>query len=48
MTLDYRVYPVLFVDDETQNLVAFRYAMEEQFGVLTASSGAQALAVVLP
>lgn len=43
MTLDYRLYPVLFVDDETQNLVAFRYAMEDQFNVLTASSGAQAL-----
>lgn len=43
MTLDYRLYPVLFVDDETQNLVAFRYAMEDQFHVMTASSGAQAL-----
>jgi two-component system NtrC family sensor kinase len=43
VTLDYRLYPVLFVDDETQNLVAFRYAMEDQFHVMTASSGAQAL-----
>jgi len=37
---------VLFVDDETQNLVAFRYAMEEQFSVLTASSGPQALDIL--
>ena len=46
MSLDYRVYPVLFVDDETQNLVAFRYAMEDQFSVLTATSGAQALEIL--
>lgn len=46
MSLDYRVYPVLYADDETQNLVAFRYAMEEQFSVLTASSGAQALEIL--
>jgi signal transduction histidine kinase len=46
VTLDYRVYPVLFVDDETQNLVAFRYAMEEQFSVITASSGPQALEIL--
>src|SRR5689334_21312108 len=46
MTLDYRAYPVLFVDDESQNLVAFRYAMEDQFGVLTASSGDQALEIL--
>ncbi|HMI91653.1 MAG TPA: ATP-binding protein, partial [Polyangiales bacterium] len=31
---------------ETQNLVAFRYAMEEQFSVLTASSGPQALDIL--
>ena len=37
---------MLFVDDETQNLVAFRYAMEEQFSVLTASSGPQALDIL--
>lgn len=43
MGLDYRRYPVLFVDDEPQNQVAFRYAMEDQFSVLTATGGADAL-----
>jgi hypothetical protein len=38
MTIDYYAYPVLFVDDEQQNLVAFEYAMEEQFSVLTAQA----------
>ncbi len=46
MTIDYHAYPVLFVDDEQQNLVAFEYAMEEQFTVLTASSGEDALRIL--
>lgn len=43
MTVDYKLYPVLFVDDEPQNLVVFRYAMEDHFTVLTARSGEEAL-----
>jgi two-component system, NtrC family, sensor kinase len=43
MTVDYKLYPVLFVDDEPQNLVVFRYAMEDHFTVLTARSGDEAL-----
>lgn len=46
MALDYRVYPVLYVDDEHQNLVAFRYAMEGYFTVLTAKSGEEALEIL--
>lgn len=43
MPIDYQQYPVLFVDDEPQNLVVFRYALEEHFTILTASSGQEAL-----
>lgn len=46
MLVDYKLYPVLFVDDEPQNLVVFRYAMEDHFSVLTASSGNEALALL--
>lgn len=41
-----RTYPILFVDDEHQNLIAFRFALEDQFAVLTAQSGAEALVVL--
>jgi signal transduction histidine kinase len=43
MAIDYKQHPILFVDDEPQNLVVFRYALEEQFRVLTAQSGDEAL-----
>jgi two-component system, NtrC family, sensor kinase len=43
MAVEHKLYPVLFVDDEPQNLVVFRYAMEDHFTVLTAQSGAEAL-----
>lgn len=46
MTIDYREYPVLFVDDERQNLVTFRYAFEDRFHVMTASSGEEALEIL--
>lgn len=46
MAVEYKLYPILFVDDEPQNLVVFRYAMEEHFTVLTAQSGAEALEVL--
>lgn len=46
MGVDYRRYPLLFVDDEVPNQVAFRYAMEEQFHVLTASGGHEALRIL--
>ena len=43
---DYRAFPVLYVDDEPQNLLTFRYALEDRFSVLTAESGSQALDVL--
>jgi signal transduction histidine kinase len=46
MSVDYKQYAVLFVDDEPQNLVVFRYAMEEHFTVLTAGSGVEALGIL--
>jgi signal transduction histidine kinase len=46
MAIDYKLHAVLFVDDEPQNLVVFRYAMEEHFNVLTAQSGEQALEIL--
>src|SRR5688572_7546072 len=46
MAVEYKLYPILFVDDEPQNLVVFRYAMEEHFTVLTAPSGPAALQIL--
>ena len=43
---DYRAFPVLYVDDEPQNLLTFRYALEDRFAVVTAQSGPQALEVL--
>ena len=43
MTFDPRGYAVLFVDDEPENLLTFRYAFDDQLTILTASSGAEAL-----
>ncbi len=46
MSLDYRAYPILYVDDEQQNLVSFQYAMEGYFTVLTARTGPDALKIL--
>ena len=46
MPVDYLAYPVLFVDDEHQNLMTFSYAFEERFTVFTASSGQEAIGVL--
>ena len=43
MSINYSAYPVLYVDDEAPNLVAVRYALEEAFTLLTATSGEEAL-----
>jgi two-component system probable response regulator PhcQ len=39
--LDYRRYPVLYVDDEVENLEAFRDEFEEYFTIHTAVTGAE-------
>lgn len=46
MRLDRSQYAVLFVDDEPHNLVTFRYAMDDQFNVLTAGSADEALRIL--
>ncbi len=46
MTLDLKEYPVLVVDDEEDNLVAFDLNFADDFTLRTASSGAQALEIL--
>jgi signal transduction histidine kinase len=41
--LDYRQYPVLYIDDEVENLEAFRDEFEEYFTIHTAATGAEGL-----
>jgi DNA-binding NtrC family response regulator len=41
--LDYREYPVLYVDDERENLRVFELAFKRDFAVVTAESGEQGL-----
>ncbi len=41
-----RAYPILYVDDEPQNLFTFRYALEDRFNVITAHSGSEAMRVL--
>jgi two-component system, probable response regulator PhcQ len=45
-TQDYRKYAVLYVDDEEQALKYFRKSMEKDFRVLTATSVAEAAAIL--
>lgn len=46
MTIDYREYPILYVDDEASNLVALRYSLEDQFTVLTTQHAEDALRIL--
>lgn len=46
MSIDYRSYPVLYVDDDAANLVAVQYALEDAFTILTATSGEEALRIL--
>ena len=41
--LDYREYPVLYVDDEPENLRIFELAFRREFSVVTAESGDEGL-----
>ncbi len=43
---DYREYPVLYVDDEPENLRIFELAFRRDFGVLTAPDAASALRII--
>lgn len=44
--LDYREYPVLYVDDEPENLRIFELTFRRDFSVLTAQSGDEALEIL--
>ena len=44
--LDYRRYPVLYIDDEVENLEAFQDEFDEYFTIHTAASGAEGLSVL--
>ncbi len=44
--LDYREFPVLYVDDEPENLRIFELGFRREFSVLTAGSGEQGLSVL--
>jgi len=46
MALDVKRYPILVVDDEQDNLDAFRFNFRKTFDILTATSGAEALAIL--
>ena len=46
MEVDYRQFPVLLVDDEPDILLAFTFNYGDDFEVLTAESGAQALSLL--
>jgi signal transduction histidine kinase len=39
----YREFPILYVDDEPQNLTTLRYVLGDEFTLLTAKSGAEAV-----
>ena len=41
--LDYRKYPILYIDDEVENLEAFQDEFEEYFTIHTASTGAEGI-----
>ena len=43
---DCRKYPVLYVDDERNNLTVFRLVFSDEFAVRTAASGEEALAIL--
>src|SRR4051812_47926370 len=44
--LDLQAYPVLVVDDEADNLDAFRFNFKRAFKILTAESGAEGLRIL--
>jgi DNA-binding NtrC family response regulator len=46
VSLDVKRYPILVVDDEQDNLDAFRFNFRKTFDILTASGGAEALAML--
>ncbi len=44
--LDYREFPILYVDDEPENLRIFELTFRREFAILTASNGERALELI--
>jgi signal transduction histidine kinase len=44
--LDYREYPILYVDDEPENLRIFELSFRREFSILTAGGGERALELI--
>jgi signal transduction histidine kinase len=46
VAVDYKAFPILYVDDEPANLTAFLYVMADEFDVVTASNAQDALNIL--
>src|SRR5262245_1416069 len=46
VAVDYKAYPLLFVDDEPDIIETFRFSYEDEFAILSATTGSEALALV--
>ncbi len=44
--MDYKAFPILYVDDDVANLISFRYLLEDRFLILTASNSDEALQIL--
>ena len=44
--LDFREYPVLYVDDEPENLRIFELTFRREFSILTAASGEEGVELI--
>ena len=44
--MDYKAFPILYVDDDAANLISFRYLLEDRFLILTASNSDEALRIL--
>jgi signal transduction histidine kinase len=44
--MDYRAYPILYVDDDPTNLQALQYLLEDRFTLFTAATGEEALKIL--
>jgi two-component system sensor histidine kinase/response regulator len=44
--MDYRAYPILYVDDDPTNLQSMHYLLEDRFTLLTAATGEEALKII--
>src|SRR5262245_44119527 len=45
-SMDYRAYPILYVDDEVTNLQGMQYLLEDRFNVITTADPEEALRIL--